>query len=181
MSSCPLTGSLWPWHPGVCPKHVVPRCGLPAPRCVCRRRALSSDPMSSDTCKLGDLCASARTHVPRYPLLGNPGAKPFFLIPPGTSGWLLKSTVGEDLYHRNQQMLHIRSFFSFFFFFFFFWLKSKEVVIGVPSVAQRGWCYPCPAQWVKDLVQLQLQLRSQLQLGSAPWPRQLHMPWGGQK
>ena len=29
---------------------------------------------------------------------------------------------------------------------------------------------PCPAQWVKDLVLLQLQLRSQLWLRSDPWP-----------
>ena len=37
-----------------------------------------------------------------------------------------------------------------------------------------------PAQWVKDLVLLQLWHRSQLQLGSDPWPVKLHTPQGGQ-
>ena len=40
---------------------------------------------------------------------------------------------------------------------------------------------PGPAQWVKDPVLPQLWLTFQLQLRSDPWPRELHMPWGGQK
>ena len=38
-----------------------------------------------------------------------------------------------------------------------------------------------PAQWIKDPVLLQQWCRSQLQLKSDPWPRNFHMPRGGQK
>ena len=40
---------------------------------------------------------------------------------------------------------------------------------------------PQPARWVKDPVLPWLKYRLQLQLGSGPWPRELHMPWSGQK
>ena len=40
---------------------------------------------------------------------------------------------------------------------------------------------PSPAQWVKDPALPQLWLRSELQLGSDPWPQELRMPRGGQK
>ena len=40
---------------------------------------------------------------------------------------------------------------------------------------------PTLAQWVKDLVLSQLQLRSQLQLGSDPWPRHSICPGEGEK
>ena len=49
------------------------------------------------------------------------------------------------------------------------------------------WCnlgcrfYPQPAQWVKDLVVLQLWCRSQLQLGSDPWPRNSMCPGAAKK
>ena len=33
------------------------------------------------------------------------------------------------------------------------------------------------AQWVKDLVLLQLWCRLQLWLEFDPWPRNIHMPW----
>ena len=37
------------------------------------------------------------------------------------------------------------------------------------------------AQSIKGLVLLQLCLKSQTQLGSDPWPGELHMPWSSQK
>ena len=40
---------------------------------------------------------------------------------------------------------------------------------------------PGLAQWIKDPELLPLRSRSQLQLGSNPWPGELHMPWSGQK
>ena len=45
-------------------------------------------------------------------------------------------------------------------------MALKTGSCGVPSVAQ----------WVKDLALLQLWCGSQLQLGSNPWPRNVHVP-----
>ena len=40
---------------------------------------------------------------------------------------------------------------------------------------------PGLAQWVQDLVLLQLLLKSKLQLESDPWLGNSHMSWGRQK
>ena len=57
-------------------------------------------------------------------------------------------------------------------------MEQQGMVMRVPTVAQQdqrslgraGTQVPSPV-WVKDLVLLQLRLRSQRQLGADPWPR----------
>ena len=48
---------------------------------------------------------------------------------------------------------------------------KKHAFLRVPTVAQ----------WVKDLMLLQLRYRSQLQLGFHPWPKSFHVPRVQQK
>ena len=54
------------------------------------------------------------------------------------------------------------------------WVKNLTEVAQVAAEAQA----PSPAQYsgLKDLALLQLQCRSQLQLGFNPLPRNFHMP-----
>ena len=69
--------------------------------------------------------------------------------------------------------------------------KKKKLNVGVLDVAQQGLQCPCSVRmqfrsWaqcsgLKELALPQLQPRSQLHLGSEPWPENFHMPQGSPK
>ena len=83
--------------------------------------------------------------------------------------------------HRKEKLESDIGYLSFLFFFFsFFFFLVKVTHAGVPAVVQQYlWCLwstgskvqcPAPTQWLKDLVLPKLWTRSQLRLGSDPWP-----------